>query len=242
MNLDLGEKVKVVTFDLDDTLWDMKPVLVNAEQRVQHWLEEFCPEVTARYTVESLREFKWQIILQNPQLQHQISELRKVAMTEVLLSCDYPRAQARKLAEESFEIFIEARHQVAFFEGALDMLEELSEQYVLGAVTNGNANVYRLGLGDYFSFTVSAEDVNASKPSLEPFMAAQHKAGVGFTEMVHIGDHPQKDVAAAKAAGCKAIWVNFHDTQWTLDESPDGEVSHLAQLPPLIAGLNSDWR
>ena len=33
-------KIKMITFDLDDTLWDNKPTITNAEIETRNWIEE----------------------------------------------------------------------------------------------------------------------------------------------------------------------------------------------------------
>ena len=48
--------IKVVAFDLDDTLWDMKPTLIRAERVLGKWLAENCPNLT--YDVETMRQIR----------------------------------------------------------------------------------------------------------------------------------------------------------------------------------------
>ena len=39
------QKIKLITFDLDDTFWDIGPVIINAELSTRKWLEEKVGEV-----------------------------------------------------------------------------------------------------------------------------------------------------------------------------------------------------
>jgi putative hydrolase of the HAD superfamily len=34
------QKIKLITFDLDDTFWDIGPVIINAELSTRKWLEK----------------------------------------------------------------------------------------------------------------------------------------------------------------------------------------------------------
>ena len=34
------KKIKMITFDLDDTLWDNKPTITNAEIETRKWIED----------------------------------------------------------------------------------------------------------------------------------------------------------------------------------------------------------
>ena len=38
-------KIKLITFDLDDTLWDNGPIITNAEIQTRKWIEERVGEV-----------------------------------------------------------------------------------------------------------------------------------------------------------------------------------------------------
>jgi putative hydrolase of the HAD superfamily len=163
--------IKLITFDLDDTLWQVEPVLIQAELAVADWMQTTIPEVAARYDREQLRQLRITLCDENPQLIHQISELRICAMQRAIEQCGYPTMQARELSEQAFAVFIEHRHNVILFDGAKESLEELSKHYQLGVITNGNADIFRLAVGEYFSVAVTAEQLKISKPAPEPFLA-----------------------------------------------------------------------
>ena len=48
----------LITFDLDDTLWDVAPVLVRAEERVEQWMRMHCPRVPERFDRAALMELR----------------------------------------------------------------------------------------------------------------------------------------------------------------------------------------
>ena len=64
---------------------------------------------------------------------------------------------------------MDGRHDIEYFEDALDTLAHLARHYTLGALSNGNASVARLGLDRYFDFHLSAEGVGRRKPEPEMF-------------------------------------------------------------------------
>ncbi len=74
------------------------------------------------------------------------------------------RTKSRQLAAEAFQLFYAERHKVSFFDDALDVLERFSQRHTLGALTNGNADIARLGLDRFFRFAFSAADVGAPNP------------------------------------------------------------------------------
>jgi putative hydrolase of the HAD superfamily len=113
-------------------------------------------------------------------------------------------------------------------------LEALANRFQLGVITNGNADVRRLGLADYFQFALCAEELGVGKPDPEPFQEALRRAGIAAEHAVHIGDHPSDDIAGAQAAGLRAIWFNPQGKAWEADNTPDGQIRSLAELPALL--------
>lgn len=234
MNNNTAEMIKTITFDLDDTLWDVEPVLIQAEQTTYAWLTEHAPLLTQHYTQAALSEQKFGVYNNRPELAHQISQLRIVAMQEALIEARYPPQLAQQLSQQAFAIFIEARHQVSLYEEVEPLLSTLKPHYKLGVLTNGNANVERLTIGHYFDFTVSAEQLNASKPAKDHFIAAQQASGNAAEQILHVGDHPVQDILAARAAGCHAIWFNPNHNPWPETEPMGGAIHSLADLPKAI--------
>ena len=53
--------IKCITFDLDDTLWKIEPVITKAEIFFQKWLDANYPEVSEKFNIESLRKLMKQI-------------------------------------------------------------------------------------------------------------------------------------------------------------------------------------
>ena len=84
----------------------------------------------------------------------------------------------------------------------------------MGVLTNGNADIKRLGIDHYFNFSFSAEELNDSKPSATHFEKAMEFTSEKAASICHIGDHTECDVEGALNAGCKAIWYNELNNEW----------------------------
>ena len=56
--------IRIITLDLDDTLWEIHPVIRRAEQRLYEWLGENFPRITEMYTPTDLREVRSQIVIE----------------------------------------------------------------------------------------------------------------------------------------------------------------------------------
>ncbi len=228
--------IELITFDLDDTLWDTAPVIVTAEAVLRDWLAEHAPKLGA-VEVEHLFAIRKRLVDAQPDLKHRISALRRLVLQHALLDAGYGDAEAGALAEKSFEVFLHARHQIEIFPEVQPALEQLGQHYTLGVVTNGNADVRRLGLADHFAFALCAEDLGIGKPDPAPFVEALKRAGgVAAGAAVHVGDHPGDDIFGAQQAGFRAIWYNPQGKVWEADHKPDAEVRSLLEIPQVVAG------
>jgi putative hydrolase of the HAD superfamily len=234
-----NRRIKVITFDLDNTLWDVEPVLRRAEAAQNAWLAEHRPRVMREFDDESLRRFRLRTWELHPELAHHISDLRRQSLYEIQLHCGYPEEVARSGAEGAFDAFLRVRHQVEPYERALEVLEELAAVYTLGALSNGNADIYQTAIGEYFDFAFSAEQLGASKPLPDMFHAAMRAAAAESHEIVHVGDNPEHDVRPAQALGMFTVWMNSGDWRWPGGTPADAEIALLQELPSAIAAIEA---
>lgn len=236
--------IKLITLDLDNTLWETDPVIIKAEKACHDWIVENVPQAAEFYTMEALRQYKNDIAECYPQLRHKVSELRIEVLRRVFLQAGLTRSkdgidQAREKALAAFDVFYKARSEVTLFDGALSALETLKKDYPLMAVTNGNADLKLIGIDHLFDAHFNAENIGAAKPHPDMFEAALNKAGVSAAECIHVGDHQEQDIVAAKRLGFKTIWVNLSDAAWAEEECvPDQEITHLSQLKAAVQALS----
>jgi HAD superfamily hydrolase (TIGR01509 family) len=219
---------RAITFDLDFTLWDLEGVLHRAEALHYGYLADNYPEVARRYSQEALRTLRLRLYQEQPDLRHNVTELRKATLRLVADACGYDET----MVERAFQIFIDARHEVAPYDDVEPLLARLRGRYVLGVITNGNADVRRLGIGGYFDFTVSPMEIGAAKPDRLIFEAACHRAGVDPAEAIHVGDDPEADVVGAARYGMLPVWLNRAGTAWpeALEQPACIELSSLTEL------------
>lgn len=230
--------IRVITFDLDNTLWDVDPALLRAEDAQREWLLAHRPGAIDAYDHDGLWHFKKDVWKRHPELLHNVSAMRRQMLYELQRAAGYPEHEARSGAEQAFAVFLEERHRVELYEEALEVLELLARSYRLGALTNGNADIYKTDAGEYFDFAFLAEDFAASKPAPDMFHAAMAKAGARADEIVHVGDDPDHDVRGALDAGLFAVWINLRKTDWPGGVRAHREVENLRQLPEAIAAIH----
>lgn len=226
--------LRLITFDLDDTLWDVGPVLESAEAGLLAWLAEHAPALGSEAD-ERLQHSKRQVLEQDPALKGRISELRRRTLQHSLQQAGYADAHAIRLAEDAFQHFLAARQRVTLFPEVLPTLRQLGGQFRLGVLTNGNADVQRIGIAGYFQFAFSAEELGVSKPDPRAFHAVLEHAGIPAQAAVHIGDHPRDDIQGAQDAGMRAVWINPQGKPWDGAGQPDAQIASLAELPALLA-------
>ncbi|MFZ8889011.1 MAG: HAD family hydrolase [Pseudomonadales bacterium] len=225
----MAEPLRLLCFDLDDTLWPVRPVIIRAEHRLRNHLDAVAPQVHQRLGPEDFAAFREARLGADPTLRHRLSALRRLVLEDALRASGYEEAET--LAAEAFEVFFDARNDVAYFEGTLEALEALSRRYTLAALSNGNADIRRLGLERIFAFHFNAEGVGAPKPQPAMFEAALQRAGLGPEQAVHIGDHAVDDVQGAAAVGMKTVWVNESGAPWPgPGPAPDWVVPNIPAL------------
>lgn len=235
----MAGRLRLITFDLDDTLWDLRPVLVQAEQDLATWAAGRCPELVERFDRAALMALRLELMASRPELAHRISDVRIESLRLALEQCGRAPGEALTLAHEGFEIFIAARHAVKPFDGVEACLKELQARYTLGVITNGNADVFRLPLGRYFDFAVRAETLAAAKPDPIPFWEALRTAGVEAAETLHVGDHHDHDIAGAIGVGMRSAWYNPRAKAWPGGPKADGEFRDFVELPGLLSRLQA---
>jgi len=214
-------EIKMITFDLDDTLWDNKPTITNAEIKTRKWIEEKVGAIEWG-DLNDFLQLREALIRKDKSIAWDISKLRIEIFKEKikgLVSND----EITKLAEEAFSYFLKKRHEIELFPGVEDALKALSENYMLGVLTNGNADIYKLSIGKYFEFSISSLEAQNSKPNKPHFeLAKSHLPNLKYSEMLHIGDHQINDVFGAHALGMEVLWFNNTKAFWEQNfEKPD---------------------
>ncbi|REH39961.1 putative hydrolase of the HAD superfamily [Paraperlucidibaca baekdonensis] len=228
--------IRLITFDLDNTLWDVEPVIVRADAAMNAWLINAHPAwQTLDHSDLSACQRAAREQLANEH--HNLTALRIATLEIALTQCGLDAEQASTSARAAFAVFHAERNNVTLYDDAIDMLQTLANRYDIHAISNGNADITQMAIAPYFRAHFSAESVGVAKPDPAIFEAALTYAGISATGAVHVGDHPEQDIAAAQAVGMRAIWYNPSGAPWPLAGAPDAQVQSLAALPAAIIAL-----
>ena len=228
-----GQRIRLITIDLDDTVWPCAPVIRDAEQALYAWLVARTPRLTSVHDADSLREQRLALMRQRPEIAHDVTKVRLFALRALMDDFDYPAA----LADEAMVLFQQRRNRVQPYNDVRPALTRLRARYQLVSLTNGNAEVQDTPLRDLFHRSLSAAEAGAAKPDPALFQLAMDWADATAEETLHIGDDPLRDVDAARRVGLHAVWVNSNALRWPADLAPpEYQVSDLLALARWLDG------
>ncbi len=223
--------IRTITIDLDDTLWEIHPVIRRAEARLYEWMSEHYPRITDMFGPEELRILRKEVLEEFKDHLHDLTLVRRTVLARLGEAAGYGDSHV----DAAFEVFSEARNDVTLFPGVRSALTKLRRRFVLVAVTNGNADLERIGIRDLFDDVISAAMAGAAKPARPIFDAAVKAGGASAQQTLHVGDDPLRDVHGARDAGLRSVWVNRNGAAWP-DEyhAPDIEVQHIGELDAVL--------
>jgi 2-haloalkanoic acid dehalogenase type II len=227
--------LQVLCFDLDDTFWDVRHVLERAEQRVGEFLAQHYPRLGQRHTRADFLAARMRLSAAEPAHAHDLTWLRTETMRRLALEEGYPDA----VGAEAFAVFIAARNEVELFPDVRPVLDRLAPRFRLATLSNGNADLHRIGLAPLFSVMLNAERIGVAKPHPEAFAALARELDCEPARILYVGDDPQADVVGARAAGLRTAWVNRHGAAWPgIGPQADLEIASLHDLEAALMRVN----
>ena len=227
----LGD-ICAVAFDLDNTLWDVGPVILRAEERLQEWLREHCPRIAEQVSAEQMRAARERLARSEPHNAHDFTYLRITALAVHARECGYEE----EVAQRAFEVFFAARNELQPYADVHPALERLRTRYALASLSNGNADLELIGLASLFSVSLNARQVGVAKPHPRCFQQLAQGLHLEPQSILYVGDDPFLDVEAARAAGLRTAWMNRSEAPWPASLQPaDLDVADCMQLAELLA-------
>jgi HAD superfamily hydrolase (TIGR01549 family) len=208
--------MQVLSLDLDDTLWPVAPVIEAAERDLYAWMQRTHPAVAEGHSVQSMRALRAAVATEYPAQAHDLTFLRREALARQFRAASHDAAHA----DHALEVFLAARNRVELYPDVRPALERLRGKYRLFALSNGNADLTRCGLAQFFEGHVTARSAGAAKPDARIFARLLSEADVRCADVLHVGDDPLTDVDGAVRAGLQAVWLNRDARPWPGHLSP----------------------
>lgn len=165
-----------------------------------------------------------------------LRELRRRCFTELVESAGHDRSLGIEL-ERAYD-GIRDPTDVEPLPGAREVVTALGEDYRLGLVTNGHpepqqAKLAAIALEDHFETVVYGGYDVPPKPAPDPFERVLSTLDVAAADAVHIGNSLGSDVAGARTAGLRSVWLRQPDAPDDPPAQPDDVVDSLVELVEL---------
>ncbi|GIU27650.1 HAD-IA family hydrolase [Shewanella sp. MBTL60-007] len=228
---------QAISFDLDDTLYDNRPIIIQAESELQTFLHQAYPK-SAKWQLADWRRLKLALFRESPELRHDTTVARLTMLERGLLQLGYDAQTAKAGAKAGLEHFVKYRSHFKVSTEVIELLAQLKQKYRLIGITNGNVDHQRIGLEGLFEFVLHPGHGYKQKPSAEMFVLAAEKLGLPLASILHIGDSAKSDVYGARRAGCQAVWLNpgfgVIDKSSAYGMLPHIEISSVQQLRQLL--------
>ncbi|MBI5277270.1 MAG: HAD-IA family hydrolase [Burkholderiales bacterium] len=224
-------KVKAISIDLDDTLWPIWPTIERAEKALHDWLVEHAPMAAALFSSPSaLREIRDYMAQSKPELKHDMSAIRRESIRLAL----YRAGENPLMADQAFDVFFAERQRVVLFDDARPALDFLAARFPIVSISNGNADLDRIGLAPLFRAAINARAFGVGKPDPRIFHAAAGAVDMLPEDMLHVGDDATLDALGALNAGMQAAWVNRSEHMWPHEMEPHVQLANLTELVELF--------
>lgn len=228
-------QVQVITLDLDNTLWDIQPIIETAERELHDFLAQHYPQMTADMPLATMSALREKVAMAYPDQDHDFTFLRKQMLRERALLAQYSTEQSHEIAEAAFDVFYRFRNTVVLFDDVQPALEWLYARYRLISVSNGNADLHAIGIARYFDSSVWAREVGTLKPGALMFLRPLMDAGRDPKHFLHVGDDPVMDISGARAVGYQTAWIDRFGSPWpSAHEAADFGVKSLTELVELL--------
>lgn len=228
---------QAMTFDLDDTLYDNRQVILTTVEKTHQALQAWHPRL-ATITPQDYDRVRLSVEQQYPEIVHDVTAWRHATLVSLIQSVGLTLEQAQAGAAEVMTVFHQWRSAAHIPEMTHRVLAELAAKIPLVAITNGNADAEQLGIAHYFTLVLRAGPDGKAKPYGDLYQVAAAHLSLAPNTVLHVGDDLITDVQGALVAGFQACWIN--DRQQNLISAssarllPHLEISRLDSLTSLL--------
>ena len=199
-------RISALTFDLDDTLYDNRPVILRTEREALTFVQNYHPALRS-FQNEDLQRLRQAVREAEPEIYHDVTRWRFRSIEQAMLDAGLSAEEASAGAHAAMINFAKWRSRIDVPQQTHDTLKQLAKKWPLVASTNGNAQPELFGLGDYFEFVLRAGPHGRSKPFSDMYFLAAEKLNVPIGEILHVGDDLTTDVGGAIRSGMQACWI-----------------------------------
>ena len=118
------DDIRTITLDLDDTLWEITPVIRRAETRLREWLAEHYPRVVDMHQPEDIVELRAEVLAEFEEQSHDLTFIRQQVLARMGVAAGYGDG----FVEEAFAVFDTERNTLELFPEVRPALESLESR------------------------------------------------------------------------------------------------------------------
>lgn len=245
--------VRAVFFDLDDTLcayWQaaagglratferLRPKGLSVDEMIDCWARSF------RKFSKTIKGSGW---YEGYLKSGEATRIEQMRLTLLEAGIDDPT-----MAKELSDIYCFERDKaLRLFPEAQEVLDDLSQKYPLGLITNGPADIQNqeidsLGIRMKFKWILIEGEMGEGKPLLSVFRRAERLAGLMPQELLFVGNSLNHDIRPAIEAGWKTAWIrrptDVPPSAKGESNTPEPVPDDGSPLPDLIIGSLNEVR
>jgi len=226
------EELHLLTFDLDDTIFPITPVVNDANIAQLNTLQSKFGYTTAcnQQIIAASKQIRTELKQSDTSITY--TDLRKLSIKREIerISDIQSSSIDTSIIDYTFDAWLTERHASAdrnIYPYTISALQNIRQQYpncIIGAITNGRGNPLDMpSIANMFDFCISGEDDGVfpqRKPDKGIYEAAlrtyndlqqvQEDSSITFN-WIHVGDDLANDVGASAACGAKAVWFKMED-------------------------------
>jgi 2-haloalkanoic acid dehalogenase type II len=227
----IADGIHAICFDLDNTLWEIEPVLTRAEGILADWLRTRYPRMAEAYSAEAMQMLRDAVLAEAPHRAHDLTWLRRETLARMAAAAGYDPG----IADDAFAAWHAARNQCVPFDDVVPALERLNARYRLATLSNGNADLGCIGIAAHFEISLHASSLGFAKPDMRAYEAVADALTLTPSRILFVGDDPHADVSGPRAAGMRTVWMNRTRAQWPREiAKADATVADLNGLAALL--------
>jgi putative hydrolase of the HAD superfamily len=232
------KEVKVVCFDLDDTLCDYEKSAKISRNKMMNYAISRCEGVELSTFQEAYKKsFQNMINHYGGQAIFLIKSGLETRLEHISRTIHRLGFYDPKLVNQLVKIYGEERRKtLKLFSDSIPLLTVLKTKYRLSLVTNGPSDVQRneiewLNIEKYFDDIIVSGEVGYAKPDPRIFKVLLTKLKITPSQIIYVGNSQEHDIKGAKKAELKTIWINRKNER-LLPETPkpDYEITTLSEL------------
>ncbi|KGJ97668.1 HAD-IA family hydrolase [Colwellia psychrerythraea] len=245
-------EIKAISFDLDDTLYNNRPVMLAIEKKMLQYFTEKFSSLLPKLHIEPKQVFNrrfWapyrqQAISITPELGHDVVRVRYETYRLGFLALQLSVEESIKEAQAGLEYFISLRSDFTVPKASHELLATLSKKFPLVAISNGNVDTKALGIDHYFTHIYHAgfqaptaqgesEYLLRQKPATDMFTLVCKQLAIRPEQLLHVGDCGFADIYGALKAGCQTAWLPQYGVGKRLQQIPHIELAQVTELTAL---------